>query len=122
MNIGNRIKRRRSELKMSVDHLAKVIGKDRSTVYRYESGAIDKVNSEIIVLLAKALDTTPSYLLGLDTKDEETIASFVSADGMQLRHAVEWYNELGHIEFTDAENQEIIEFAKYLVHRRALRQ
>lgn len=122
MDIGSRIKQRRVELRMSADHLAKVIGKDRSTVYRYESGAIDKVNSEIIVLLAKALDTTPSYLMGLNTQDEETIASFISAKGMQMRHAVEWRNELGHIEFTDDENQEIIEFAKYLVHRRALRQ
>lgn len=122
MDIGSRIKQRRVELRMSADHLAKVIGRDRSTVYRYESGAIDKVNSEIIVLLAKALDTTPSYLMGLNTQDEETIASFISAKGMQMHHAVEWRNELGHIEFTDAENQEIIEFAKYLVHRRALRQ
>ena len=117
-NIGKRIKQRRIELKMSTDSLAKMIGKARSTVYRYESGAIDKVNSEIIVKLAKALGTTPSYLLGLDTKVEETIATFASSGGMQLRHAEEWHSELGHIEFTDAENREIIEFAKYLVHRR----
>lgn len=118
MNIGSRIKQRRTELKLSADNLAKRIGKDRSTVYRYESGGIDKVSADILVTLAKALETTPSYLLGLDRTAEEAIADFVSSDGVQLKHMETWYRELGHIEFTDAENREIVNFAKYLVHRR----
>lgn len=121
MNIGSRIKQRRTELKMSADHLAKLIGKDRSTVYRYESGGIDKVSADILVILANALETTPSFLIGLDSTEEQTIADFVAADGVQLRHMETWYRELGHIEFTDAENQEIVNFAKYLVYKRTLR-
>lgn len=117
--IGSRIKERRLELKISADGLAKLIGKDRSTVYRYESGEIDRVSSEILIILAKALETTPSYLMGLNTKEEETIATFVSSDGVQIRHLDTWCRELGHIEFTDEENREIIEFAKYLVYKRA---
>lgn len=118
MNIGNRIKQRRTELKMSADSLAKLIGKDRSTVYRYESGGIDKVSADSLVVLAKALETTPSYLIGLDRAEEQTVASFVSADGVQFRHMETWQRELGHIEFTDQENDEIIKFAKYLLYRR----
>lgn len=118
MSIGNRIKQRRMELKMSADSLAKMIGKDRSTVYRYESGGIDKISAEMLEPLADALETTPAYLIGLDRTAESAVASFVSSDGMQLRHMETWYRELGHIEFTDAENQEIINFAKYLVHKR----
>lgn len=121
MNIGNRIKARRIELKMSADSLAKLIGKDRSTVYRYESGEIDKVSSDILVMIAKVLETTPSYLMGLDTKEEQTIATFVSSDGVQLRHMETWYQELGHIEFTDEENLEIVNFAKYLVYKRSMK-
>lgn len=121
MNIGNRIKARRLELKMSADSLAKLTGKDRSTIYRYESGEIDKVSSEILITLANALDTTPSYLMGLDTEEEQTIATFVSSEGVQLRHMETWYQELGHIEFTDEENWEIVNFAKYLVYKRSLK-
>lgn len=120
MNIGNRIKARRMELKMSADSLAKLIGKDRSTVYRYESGGIDKVSSDILVTLANALETTPSYLMGLERTEELQIASFLSSDGVQLRHMETWYQELGHIEFTDEENQEIINFAKFLIYKREL--
>lgn len=120
MSIGSRIKQRRMELKMSADSLAKLIGKDRSTVYRYESGGIDKVSADILVILANALETTPSYLIGLDRTEEQAIADFVSSDGVQLRHMETWYRELGHIEFTDAENQEIVNFAKYLVYKRGL--
>lgn len=121
MHIGNRIKARRTELKMSADSLAKLIGKDRSTVYRYESGDIDKVSSVILITLANALQTTPSYLMGLDTKEEETIATFVSSEGVQIRHLDTWCKELGHITFTDEENREIINYAKYLVHKRGLK-
>lgn len=120
MNIGSRIKERRMELKMSADGLAKLIGKDRSTVYRYESGGIDKVGSDILITLAKALETTPSHLMGLERTEELKIASFLSSDGVQLRHMETWQRELGHIEFTDEENREIINFAKYLLFKRNL--
>lgn len=120
MNIGNRIKQRRTELKMSADSLAKLIGKDRSTVYRYESGGIDKISAEMLEPLADALETTPAYLIGLDRSTESVVASFVSSEGMQLRHMEAWHREFSNVEFTDAENQEIIDFAKYLLFKRGL--
>lgn len=118
MNIGSRIKRRRIELKMSADSLAKMIGKDRSTVYRYESGGIDKISAEMLEPLAEALKTTPAYLIGLDRSAESVVASFVSSEGMQLRHMETWHREFGDVLFSDAENQQIVEFAKYLIYRR----
>lgn len=118
MDIGSRIKKRRTELKMSVDSLAKLIGKDRSTVYRYESGGIDKISAEMLEPLADALQTTPAYLIGLDKTDESVIASFASSDGMQLKHMAAWHKEFGNTEFSDEENRQIIEFAKYLIYKR----
>lgn len=115
MNIGNRIKRRRLELKMSADSLAKMIGKDRSTVYRYESGGIDKISAEMLEPLADALKTTPAYLIGLDRSKESTIASFASSEGMQLHHMKAWHREFFDVKFTDEENAELIKFAKYLL-------
>ena len=36
MEIGERIKQRRLELNLTVDELAKRLGKNRATIYRYE--------------------------------------------------------------------------------------
>lgn len=64
MLIGERIKQRRKELGLSVDQVADKIGKNRATVYRYESKDIEKLPLEVLEPLAKALGTTPAYLMG----------------------------------------------------------
>ena len=64
MKIGERIKRRRLEIGLSVDQLAEVIGKNRATIYRYESNEIEKFPLDILYPLAEALRTTPAYLMG----------------------------------------------------------
>jgi transcriptional regulator with XRE-family HTH domain len=61
--IGQQIRRRRKELKMSVDELAKRIGKDRSTIYRYENGDIGNMPLELLPHIVEALETTPQQLL-----------------------------------------------------------
>ena len=64
MNIGMRIKERRKEMKRSADELGAKLGKDRSTIYRYEKGDIENLPLDILEPIAKALDTTPQYLMG----------------------------------------------------------
>ncbi len=64
MNIGQRIKLRRTELNLSVDDIADALRKDRSTVYRYESNEIEKLPTTILEPLAKVLRTTPAHLMG----------------------------------------------------------
>lgn len=66
MNVAERIKRRRKELHITADELAAAIGKDRTTIYRYERGAIEKMPTEALVPIAKALKCTPTYLLGIE--------------------------------------------------------
>ena len=68
MTTGERIKQLRKELGLSADELGAMIGKDRSTIYRYERGEIDKATIDIIPPLASALQTTPQYILGWDKK------------------------------------------------------
>lgn len=41
MKIGERIRQRRKEIGLSVDELAEILGKNRATVYRYESNEIE---------------------------------------------------------------------------------
>ena len=74
MAIGHRIKERRKYLKMSAEELAKRLGKDRSTVYRYEKGDIENLPLDILEPIAKALDTTPQYLMGWDGEKEKPTA------------------------------------------------
>ena len=78
MNIGNRIKQRRLALGMSVDELACAVDKNRATIYRYEKGEIENLPTTIIEPLAKALETTPEYLMGWtdDPIDYENIPGF----------------------------------------------
>lgn len=71
MNIGMRIKERRKELKISADELGKKLGKDRSTIYRYEKGDIENLPLDILEPIAYALDTTPQYLMGWENVQKE---------------------------------------------------
>lgn len=64
MSIGDRIKQRRQEIGLTVDQVAEKIGKNRATVYRYESSEIEKFPIDVLSPLADALRTTPAYLMG----------------------------------------------------------
>ena len=64
MTTGNRMKSRRKELGIPVDTVAAALGVSVATVYRYESGEIEKVPGTILEPLAKVLNTTPAYLMG----------------------------------------------------------
>ena len=79
MSIGDRIKSRRKHLGMSAEDLAKRIGKDRSTVFRYEKGDIENLPLDILEPIAKALGTTPQYLMGWEEvqKKNDTLADIV---------------------------------------------
>lgn len=126
--MGNRIKERREALGQSVDWLAKRVGKDRSTIYRYESGDITKLTIETLLALADALETTPTDILGIAQPPghrnaivtwDGIQAAYFASDGLLTRHLDAWVKELGHVEFTEEENRQIIEFAKYLLYKRS---
>lgn len=68
MTIGERVRERRIELGLSVDDLARRLGKNRATVYRYENSYIENMPVGIIEPLAVALNTTPGYLMGWEDK------------------------------------------------------
>ncbi|KXB48661.1 hypothetical protein HMPREF3188_00047 [Tissierellia bacterium KA00581] len=68
MNIFDRIKNRRKELNMSQEELAIKTGyKTKSAISRIENGNRDISQSQIKIF-AKALNTTPEYLMGLKTE------------------------------------------------------
>ena len=70
MTIADRIRNRRIELGLSVDDLAKLLNKNRATVYRYESNYIKTYQPDVMESLARALQTTPAYFYGYE-EDED---------------------------------------------------
>lgn len=63
MKLNENIKQRRSELQLTLEEVAKVVGVSRQTIQRYESGVIGSIPSDKIEKLAVALQTTPGYLM-----------------------------------------------------------
>lgn len=75
MNVGQRIKARRKQLGMSAEELAAKINKSPATVYRYEKGEINKVDSSSLLPIADALNTTPGYLMGWEDVESSFVLS-----------------------------------------------
>lgn len=65
MTLGENIRARRKELGMSVEDLAKKVGKNRATIYRYENGEIE-MPVNLLRPIAEALDTVPDLLMDWD--------------------------------------------------------
>lgn len=123
MKFGERLKQRRLELGISAEELAKQIGKNRATIYRYEKGDIENVPIDVLDPLSEALDTTPEYLLGwsdsvhLGTRiregEKETL--YVGMSETNVRHFENWHAAFGLEPFTDEEHEKLIEYGKFLI-------
>lgn len=75
MTVGERIKERRKALEISADTLADILHISRSTMFRYENGDIEKFPTSSLEPIARALRTTPKYLMGwTDNPDEGFIS------------------------------------------------
>ena len=59
-----RIKDRRLELDMSFQDLAVKTKLSKSTLQRYETGAIGSIPLDKLEILASALNVSPAYLMG----------------------------------------------------------
>lgn len=71
MAIKERLKQRRLELNMTLEDVAKIVGITRQTVQKYESGVVSNIPSDKIEDLAKALKTTPAYIMGWENQSEK---------------------------------------------------
>lgn len=64
--IFGRIRKQRLWLGISLQELSRRTGLNKSTLQRYETGQIDKLPLERAQLIAKGLETSVEYILGLD--------------------------------------------------------
>ena len=71
--IGKRIRSRREQLGMTQEELASRLGyKSKTTIAKIENGTNDIVQSKVIEF-AKVLDTTPAYLMGWVSPEQNTL-------------------------------------------------
>lgn len=98
--VGKRIRERRKELGIGVLELANMIGRDRTTIYRYETGDISNMPIDLLKPLSEALETTPAFLLGWDNMSNSEILSFLKKNSLSKET-----------------EQEAIEYIKYLIQK-----
>lgn len=91
MTIGEKIKARRKELKMTTEELGRLIGVQRSAITKYEKNRVD-LKSKQIQDIANALDINPALLLSDDplelSPDEEHLLSLWRGANDQARSDV----------------------------------
>ena len=62
--MAQRIRELRKAKKLTLEQVARVVGVEKSTVRKWETGMIASMRWDKIASLAKALGTTPAYLMG----------------------------------------------------------
>ena len=68
--LANKLKEMRKAKGLTLESLAEKVGTSRQTIHRYENGTISNIPPEKVVLLAEALDTTPTRLMGWEEQEE----------------------------------------------------
>lgn len=106
MKTGDKIREQRKKMGYSADYIAEKLGVSRSTVFRYENGDIEKLPIDILVPLSKILNTTPTYLMGLEEIEEDTI-DITKIDGDIAAH-------LHGKEFSEEDKKQILSFIDFI--------
>lgn len=74
MQIKDLIRTRREELGLTYEALGKLVGVGKSTVRKWETGIIENMRRDNIIALSKALNISPSILMGWEDYKEESKA------------------------------------------------
>lgn len=69
MDLGEKIKRRRMDLELTLEEVGNIAGVTKSTVMKWETGSIENMRRDKISLLAEALKVSPLWIMGLEDKN-----------------------------------------------------
>lgn len=101
MAIQDIIRKRRKELDLTYEEIGKIVGVSKSTVRKWETGAIENMRQDKIELLAQALKVTPGFLMGWENNDSnENDINVIAA------HALE--------DLSEDQIKKVIEYAKFI--------
>lgn len=85
MNIGERIRTLREKNEMTQTELAQKIGSTKQTIYKYENGVVTNIPYDKLILLAKALKTTPAALMGWKDEEKNNSSDLTARDERDIK-------------------------------------
>ena len=100
MNTGEKIYDLRTQKGLTLEELGNMVGVGKSTVRKWENGMIANMKRDKIIAVAKALGTTPAYLMGWED-DTEDVSYKESPSAPSTPEILTLYNSL------DAEDQSL---------------
>ena len=115
MSIGQRIKAIRMQQGLSIDDLAYRLGKNRTTIYRYENGDIENLPLGILDSLAEALNTTPAHLMCWEDQKTHAYNDYQYINSIAEDRLTMWSGEFDPGTFSDEEHNKLLEYARFLV-------
>ena len=71
IEFGSRLHNARKRKRLSMKRLGEMVSLHESTISRYEKGEIQSLDIEKVKEFAKALEVTPQYLMGWDSKESD---------------------------------------------------
>lgn len=102
MTVSDRIRTQMDLLGLSYGELAAATGLAKSAIHRYATGQTDKVPTEALEKLARALGVTPAFLTGWESEHPHTLAAHFEGE-----------------EFSEEELREIEDFVRFVKSKRA---
>ncbi len=92
MTTGERIRQLRIQHQMTQEELGAKVGVQKAAIYKYENGLIVNLKRSTLEKLAIVLETTPTYLMGLE--DDENDFSILSELTPQQSALLSSFNQL----------------------------
>lgn len=69
MDLGDRLKKRRLDLGLTLEDIGEAVGVTKSTVMKWENGLIENMRTDKVALLARALKVSPLWVMGLEENE-----------------------------------------------------
>lgn len=102
MTTGERIRQLRIQHQMTQEELGAKVGVQKAAIYKYENGLIVNLKRSTLEKLAIVLETTPTYLMGLeDDENDSSILSELTSQQSALLSSFDQLNEEGQQKAVD---------------------
>lgn len=102
MTTGERIRQLRIQHQMTQEELGAKVGVQKAAIYKYENGLIVNLKRSTLEKLAIVLETTPTYLMGLeDDENDSSILSELTPQQSALLSSFDQLNEEGQQKAVD---------------------
>ena len=75
MSFGARLQEARLKKGLTLEDVANKVGKTKSTVQRYETGEVSRLDNELIILLSEIVGVSPIYLMGWEEANTSEVVS-----------------------------------------------